>query len=288
MNTRFLQILSCLSFIYVRCCLTLVPGKYFDRIFIMVFENQGWNDVNKNPDFMNLANKGLLLSQYTACTHPSQGNYICLVAGDNLGITDDDKHDLPQNHIGDLLDVKNINWRAYQEDYPNKCFTDDRRPYMRKHNPFISFTNVNTNESRCANIVDESQLDIDLQSPSTMPQFMFYTPNMNNDGHDTSLEYLTEYLTKFLNERLDKFPENTLIVITFDEADPPGEPDYDPNHIVTFLLGSMITQGTEDRDIYTHASITRLVEENWDLGTLGRKDSTANIMFPIKSLKFLS
>ena len=265
---------------------SLVPGKYFDRIFLIIFENQGYNDVVQNQDFKNFADKGLLLTQFYARTHPSQPNYITILAGETMGVSDDNNHDVDATNIVDLLEAKDVSWRSYNENYPGDCYTGSKSgKYARKHTPFISFLNIQTDSLRCSKIVSSEQLDTDLSDPENLPQFLFYTPNLNNDGHDTNLLTAGKFLTSFFDSRLDKFPSNTLLIVTWDEGE---GADKTSNHIYTALAGSMIPKGTTDNTNYGMASFTRLIEENWDLGSLGRGDVDANIMFPLKNSGFLS
>jgi hypothetical protein len=42
------------------------------------------------------------------------------------------------------------------------------------------------------------------------------------------------------------------------------------------LLGSMVKAGSTESERYTHYSVLRTVEENFDLGTLGSSDVTAS------------
>jgi len=275
-----IQFITSLLLLFLLPTLSLTPGKYFDRIFIVFFENEGFANVNTNSDFTYLGNLGLLLAHYSGCAHPSQPNYVCLAAGDPLTVTDDTNYNLDGPMIADLLDAKGISWKLYQENYPNgSCFTGDNGDYRRKHNPFISFNSIHNNATRCANIVPGSNFDGDFNSDN-LPQFMFYTPNMQNDGHDSSLDVAGKFAKNFFDTYLTKFPNRTLIVVTFDEADPVGSPDYIPNHIVTILLGDLVVPGSVDWNHFSHPSITRLVEENWGLGSLGRRDATSAIMFP--------
>lgn len=270
---------SCKSF-------SLVPGKYFDRIFFILFENQGYSDVVKNQDFKSFADKGLLLTQFYARTHPSQPNYITILAGETMGVSDDKNHDVDATNIVDLLEAKSVSWKSYNENYPGDCYAGSRSgKYARKHTPFISFLNIQTDSLRCSKIVSSEQLDIDLNNPENLPQFLFYTPNLNNDGHDTDLPTAGKFLTSFFDSRLDKFPSNTLLIVTWDEGE---GVDKTSNHIYTALAGSMIPKGMTDSTNYGMASFTRLIEENWDLGSLGRGDVDANIMFPLKNARFLS
>lgn len=52
----------------------LIHGKYFDRFVVIVLENTNYDDAMKLPYLANLGNghNGVLLSQYSAVSHPSQ------------------------------------------------------------------------------------------------------------------------------------------------------------------------------------------------------------------------
>eukprot|EP01120_Amphizonella_sp_Union-15-10_P012329 TRINITY_DN5453_c0_g2_i1.p1 TRINITY_DN5453_c0_g2~~TRINITY_DN5453_c0_g2_i1.p1 ORF type:complete len:307 (-),score=60.37 TRINITY_DN5453_c0_g2_i1:72-935(-) len=243
----------------------------FERIFIIQFENQPYIFVEWNSDFIRWAKLGVFLTNYYAITHPSQPNYWCQVAGDFFDYHEDSLVNLNHTNLVDLLEAKGITWKAYEEDYPGNCFAGEvEGKYYRKHNPFISFDSVRNSPQRCAKIVNASELDDDL-AKGTLPQYSYYTPNIDNDGHDTGLDYAGRFLTSFMSQRLDKFPNGTLIVITWDEDD-----YLDFNHIYTAVLGSMVVPGTKDDTPYTHYSLLRTVEDNFGLGSLGRNDAQAN------------
>jgi acid phosphatase len=55
----------------------------------------------------------------------------------------------------------------------------------------------------------------------TLPQWSFITPNMTNDGHDTTIAFAANWARNFLTPLLQNpyFTNNTLIVLTFDEDD---------------------------------------------------------------------
>jgi hypothetical protein len=213
---------------------------------------------------------GRVLSNFHATTHPSQPNYIAMVAGDFLDVVSNDNLNLEEEHVGDLLDKKGVSWISYQEDFPGNCSLDTvKGNYVRKHNPFISFSNVKGNKARCdERIVNQTQFEVDMAS-GNVPGYMFYTPNMQNDGHDTSVSFAGAYLKVFMDKNLKRFPPRTLVVITFDEDDD----HMSPNRVLTILIGDMIQNGTENSNCYHHYSLLRLVEDNWDLGTLGRNDA---------------
>src|SRR6185503_13744968 len=102
-------------------------------------------DAVKMPYLAALAKRGALLSNDHAEVHPSQPNYIAMIAGSSHGVDDDRRVTLDERHIGDLLEEHGLTWKVYAEDYPGHCFLGSSRGlYARKHVPFPSFKNVQT------------------------------------------------------------------------------------------------------------------------------------------------
>ena len=62
--------------------------KAFDRVFIVMFENETVDAVRANPYMLNLESRGVRLSQYFGVTHPSQPNYIASTCGAALVFDD--------------------------------------------------------------------------------------------------------------------------------------------------------------------------------------------------------
>ncbi|CEP08206.1 hypothetical protein [Parasitella parasitica] len=259
-----------------------MKGKYFDRVVIIVMENQDYGVAYKNK-FLQGLNKeygnGIMLTNYLATTHPSQPNYIAMISGSTKGTKEDDESNIDRKTIVDLLEAKGISWKTYQEDYPGNCNKKmDIDKYARKHNPFMSFKNISTNKKRCAKIVNSKQLDKDISSNS-VPQFVFYTPNIDNDAHDTDMKFGSNWLKKFLSKRINQkaFNENTMFVLTFDEDDGAS----DNNKVLTVLFGPDFhpkSKSNKDNTKYTHYSLLKTIEDNWDLGDLGQNDKKANII----------
>lgn len=112
---------------------------------------------------------------------------------------------------------------------------------------------------------------------SALPQWMFITPNMVNDGHDTSVDFAADWLEFWLVPLLNdtRFITNrTLLLLTFDET----ETYTENNRVFTVLLGGegvipKSLTGTTDSTYYTHYSPLSTVEANWGLGSLGRGDT---------------
>ncbi|KAI8092571.1 phosphoesterase family-domain-containing protein [Halteromyces radiatus] len=255
----------------------LIPGRFFDRVVIFIFENQDFSKVVKNKYFASLPKKhnGVLLTNYLATTHPSQPNYIALISGSTKGTNQDDKSDINRQNIVDLLEKKKISWKSYQEDYPGHCNTKmDINNYARKHNPFMSFVNISKNKKRCANIVNSKQLDEDIKN-NAVPQFVFYTPNLKNDAHDTNIKYASKWFKKYLEKRINNkaLNKNTMFAVTFDEDDGGGN-----NKVYTALFGPDFHRNkhsSTDSQRYNHYSLLRTIEDNWNLGTLKQNDAKA-------------
>lgn len=133
---------------------------------------------------------------------------------------------------------------------------------------------MRNNATRCAKIVNSAELDSDL-AKGTLPNWSYFTPDINNDGHNTNVTYAGNWLKNFLTPRLSKFPAGTLIVISWDEDDYTQK-----NQILVSLLdpqGSIFAPGSQDKRPYNHYSLLATVERNWGLPNLGREDATASV-----------
>ena len=240
-----------------------------------------------------LASKGITLSNYNAVTHPSLPNYVAAIGGDYFGINNDNFHALPSNisSLIDLLEDKGISWGEYQEDMPYSGFAgsgfrnqkNGRNDYVRKHNPAIMFDSVATNEDRRACIKNLTMFEQDLQT-NKLPQWLFITPNMTSDGHDTSVTVAGAWTRAFLDPlmRNPNFMNNTLVLITWDE----NHTYPKQNRVHSILLGDSVPTnlvGTTDDAFYSHYSEISTVCANWDLHTLGRYDVGANVFSVVAS-----
>jgi len=253
-----------------------IAGLKFDRFFMMMFENHGYAQCMQNAFWKQLSAQGLALENFTAISHPSQPNYVSQIGGDTLGCVNDNNIDINATNLVDLLEAKGISWKTYQEAYTPKAGGDCETKaslgtYHRKHNPFMSFIDISKNKARCQKIVNSAQLDADIAA-NQLPQFTYYTPDINNDAHDTNLDYAGKYLKAWLDKYMNipNFTRNTLVLITFDEDE-----YLEGNHVYAVMLGQYVTPGTTDGGAYTHYSIAKSMEINWGLDNLGRHDATA-------------
>lgn len=247
-------------------------SPHFKKIIWIVFENANYASALAQPDFAKLAERGALFQNFSGEAHPSQANYIAMISGSTWGVRDDGNVDLDQKHLGDLLEAAQLDWRVYADDYPGNCFKGSRNlGYARKHNPFISFTNVSANPERCKKIKSSAGFDLDLMN-ERLPDFSMYIPSLKNDGHDTSVDFAGRWLTsRFAN--LLAAPDglkDTLLIVTFDESS-----SSKPNKIYTVLVGDSVKAGVKVPEPHNHVSLLKLVEDELQIGNLGSGDAQA-------------
>jgi len=245
----------------------------FKKIFIVIFENSEADKTLEQPTFKALANQGAYLNDFRAITHPSQPNYIAMTSGSTHGIKDDKPYIINAENIVDLLEKKNISWKVYAEDYPGNCDPVEKiGKYARNHNPFISYKNIRDNPKRCAKIVKGSELAKDIKS-NNLPDFSFYIPNIDDNGHNTSVTYADHWLKTTMVPLLNdpKFMHDMLFIITFDEGD--NKHPTPENKIYTLFYGNMVKKKTINHE-YNFYNMLRTIEDEWKLGTLKQHDIT--------------
>jgi hypothetical protein len=95
----------------------LAPGKHFERVLIIVLENQDYSSSMSNEFLAKLATKGTSFTNFKNLYHPSYPNYLAMIAGSYFGTRSDHQISFPDDPehktIGDLLD-----WKNYAENYP--------------------------------------------------------------------------------------------------------------------------------------------------------------------------
>eukprot|EP00456_Euglypha_rotunda_P052219 TRINITY_DN42094_c0_g1_i3.p1 TRINITY_DN42094_c0_g1~~TRINITY_DN42094_c0_g1_i3.p1 ORF type:complete len:277 (+),score=28.57 TRINITY_DN42094_c0_g1_i3:64-894(+) len=267
--------------------LAMAHAQSWPKFFIMMFENHGYDQVLSNPGWSGIIQNSLLLTSYYAVTHPSQPNYIAQAAGSYFNISTDNNVNLPYKNLVDLLDSHGHSWMAYQEDYTPQLNGDCNTimgsgKYRRRHNPWMSFTDITGNLTRCQRIVNETVFESHVKA-NQLPEFSYYTPDIDNDSHNRDLDFSSNYLQNWLKTWYAPYPnswKDVLFMITFDEDE-----KAENNHIVAFFLNQCVSPGTQGGN-YTQYSVTRWVETNWNLGSLGTNDAIAsawNDAIPYKS-----
>ncbi|TAL47821.1 hypothetical protein EPN87_02080, partial [archaeon] len=263
----------------------------FDYILVISAENHGLNEVFPAMPYMtSLANTYGLSTQYTTSIVPSLPNYLALFSGQTWGC--DGYDGLPNSNnctdkawnstnanLVDRLEAKGITWKAYMEDMPSNCYTDNIGNYAVRHNPFVYFSDIATNQSRCEKVVPAGVNDItllnDLRSTETASNFMWLTPNLCNGMHDCSVgtgdKYLSELVPKILSSNVF-MTQKAVIFLFFDEPGSGG------SQIYAAWVGPAAKKAYQSAKSYTHYSFLKTVEANWGLPNITSNDGNALAM----------
>jgi phosphatidylinositol-3-phosphatase len=287
----------------------------FKHIFIIMMENTGIEALLGNPKApwinQEIQTSGVA-GNYFGVTHPSQPNYIAATSGALNGVLNDNDKTVDVPNIVDQLESHGKTWTAYMQSL-SLCATKldhacGNQLYERKHNPFVSYLDVQNNPARMANIVDFSQLSTDLAN-NTVSNYVWISPDQCHDMHGraatpddpcdfSQVQSLISAGDSFLSSTVAQITASpvwrdgsSVIYITWDESDftgtgfqgfgddrgccdsPAGQGG---GHVLTLV----ITQHSDARAsfvLYNHYSLLASVEDNWHLGCLANTCDTANV-----------
>jgi phospholipase C len=331
---RFRPAFAAAAFAWAAAAALPAPAPASPKIshaFVVFMENQGFDDVighddaNGNPDtpmITALATKYGLASLYFGVTHPSLPNYLTLVAGDYLGVQDDNQscfatggrvkgcHGFAGPNIVDALEAKKLTWLEFEQSMPSAGYLGVDYPasaplYYQKHNPLVYFKDIVTNANRLANI---QPLPADgtlgpltqlLSNPKTAPNFMFIVPDECHDMHGTSAcsnndqllqegdAYVGALFTAITSS--PTWDENSALVIVWDENDYSSNlgcclsPTIGGGHIASIVITKKNNQGMRSADLFNHYSLLLTLEEGFGLPKL-RNTMNTKALTPLWSI----
>lgn len=288
--------------------------KNFQHVFIIMMENTGYKSLIGNPNapWINSAAATYgLATNYFGVSHPSQPNYIAATSGSTNGVTGDSNVTLNVTNIVDQLEANGKTWKAYMQSLSlcngnllaSAC---GNQLYERKHDPFVSYADVQSNPARMANIVDLSQFAANLAN-NMVPAYSWISPDQCHDMHGrgapasdpcsfsneqqliaTGDAFLSSTVGQIMNS--SAWNGNSVIFITWDESDftgtgPSGFGDTsgccDANpgggHVVTLTISHSDHSARTSSVAYNHYSMLATIEGGWKLGCLGFTCDTANV-----------
>jgi hypothetical protein len=246
----------------------------FRHVFIIVLENHEYDEVIGNPTapYINqLARENGLATGAFGVTHPSLPNYMALIGGETFFTSDCVGCLTPAANIADRIEGAGRTWAAYMEDMPAPCGTTDSGLYVAKHNPFVHYSNIAGNATRCnASVVPFSRFSADL-SRNTLADYVWISPNLCNDMHDCPVATGDAWLASVVPQILQSaaFTDSVLFV-TFDE----GTSSIGGGGRIPLIVASRWTApGLKSATTATHYSVLRTIEDAWRLAPLGQSAS---------------
>src|SRR6266576_1375971 len=257
-------------------------GSSFDHIIIIAMENQNYPDVlgdgtpagcptGTAPFLCSL----LLLSSTIPSYHSygatssisgcSAACYVALISGDTYGVGDGYSCCLSCSTLVDQMQSAGLTWQAYCE---SGC------PRGNDHFPFTGFaSDANSPYIFTGSSVTTSQF-ITTANSANPPNLLWFTPTDNHNMHDNSVSSGDSYLKKFLvgngtvltpasgsllaSSLFTNSQYRTLLYLWWDEYDPSPNVEY----------GNMIKKGYTSTASYDEFNSLRMLETNWNLGTL--------------------
>lgn len=226
------------------------------------------------------------LTGYYAVCHPSAPNYLALTSGQSLQCGSDAYTNYTsQPNLFGLLQSAGESWTAYAESMPTACDTSDSGEYAVRHNPAPYYGDLGGGApgSACrTHDLPIANLTQDFPYNATPPNFTFITPNLKNDGHDTSAGVADWFLSQFVSKLVNQtWFSSTAIFVVYDESygsDPDSGYDGLVGGPVYMAAVSPYSEGVGavDRVNSSHYNLLSTVEWLLDLpGTGTGNDSTA-------------
>ena len=174
-----------------------------------------------------------------------------------------------------LVDRAGETWAAYMESMPTPCDNRSSGAYSVAHDPFVDYHYISGAPSYCATHV----LNLDAWNASvargTLPNYVWITPNVYDDGHNTSVAFADHWLAGFLSPFLNSTLASTSVVfVTYDSNASGGGSPKEGNGPVYFVAVSpYAARGFSSTGEYSHYNLLTTTE--WLLG-LGHTNHNDN------------
>ena len=233
-----------------------------DHVVVVILENEQRSSIMGSaqaPYLKELVARGANLTHSYGVTHPSQPNYLALFSGSTQGVT---SNACPQrfpkaDNLGHQLRAAGFSFAGYADSMPKVGFIGCvSGRYQRKHNPWVSFTNLPASVNR-----PFSDFPRDYRK---LPTVSFVSPNMCHSMHDCSIRTGDRWMKKHL-DRYARWAtrHNSWLVVTFDE-----NAGGTVNPIPTIIVGDHVRPGRYVQKI-NHYTLLRTIEDAYGLRALG-------------------
>lgn len=261
------------------------PEQPPSHIVIIVNENKTFSSIVDNPAapfINNLMHQYATARNYHAVANPSLPNYIALTSGTTAGITTDcnppsSTCQADVTPISSAIERSGRTWKVYAEGMPSPCTKTNSGDYVVKHNPFLYYPKVTSDQQRCEqHVVPLTDLNKDLENTASLPNYAFIIPDNCNNMHECSIEKGDTWLSQKVSAILASpafTQRRSLLVITWDEG------DQNDNHVPMIFAGSLVKRSYSSDTYYTHYSLLHTIEGLWQLTSLGEEDEKAPLMY---------
>src|SRR5437867_280324 len=275
-------------------------GSSFDYIVTILMENNGYCEVittcgGGGPYQTSLAaayglagtcqsDSACSIGGYSAIDHPSEGNYVQLISGDDYGFTGDCGYCPARTSAANIIDrieASGRTWDAWFEGGSGSGTCSAHPPRGGDHYAFITFTDIQTNAARCSHLLSttastDTQFLAELNS-ATPSNYIWLTPTDSNNCHDTAMSFCDNYLKTLVPKILSSTlftTKKAALWIQYDE----GNSKYPHDFVHGSWSGPVVKTGYVGTGSYNHYSILKTLEVVWGLSSLTSNDANANPM----------
>jgi hypothetical protein len=289
------------------------------HVFVVSLASSGYDAAfGTTPQMPYLATtlrpQGTLLSGYSLLDTAALPNSVAAIGGQPP--TTDTKANCPDYGkcvysaetltLPDQLGIAKFSWRAYMESMvnletgqPDDCVYPQPGAtaapplggYAPQLNPFVYFHSLLDLGDCSANDVPLTELEKDLKTLKSTPNYSYISPNLCNagvtgqcavgtpDGAASADAFLAALVPKILAS--PAFKEDGLLMITFGQANPaPIDPATgvavpatgDPKKVGTLLVSQFVSPGSTDAVAYDPYSLLASTEDLFGLSHLGKTE----------------
>jgi phospholipase C len=282
----------------------------YQHIFVIVEENHSYNQIIGNkaaPNFDAWAQTYASATSYFGTIHPSEGNYVAMVGGNDYNIEDDapyTQHTTANPSLAQQLEAAGLSWKGYFQSMPSPGFTSTCYPtdtclYASKHNGFMNFAAIQNSPTELAKLVPDTQFAADLSSGKA-PNFSFIVPDQCHDMHGLSSctpktqadligvadAYAQNVVSEITSSPLWSSSANNAIVIIWDEGvSNQGCCDASPGggNVPAIVITNHGPRGVQDGTPYNHYAFLLTIQQAFGIGCLQLTCDTVNVtpMIPL-------
>ena len=209
------------------------PRTIAPHVMLIIEENRGYGatlgSCSSDPYLCSLAAQYASYTSWYAVAHPSAPNYLAIESGSTQGVGSDCTPDgggcgpYGARDLGTQLSAAGLPWVAYMEGMPTPCArVASSGAYAEKHDPFMYFSGER-GAGCTAHVLPypgAARMVATLDGGAA-PDFVWITPNVEDDMHDGSVARGDAWLRSNLSGVLASswFADQGTVIITMDEND---------------------------------------------------------------------
>jgi phosphatidylinositol-3-phosphatase len=245
---------------------------------VVMLENRGYTATlgtcSADPYLCSLASSYASVTGWTGVTHPSEPNYVAVESGGIQGCTSDTAcaaFSVTAPDLGAQLTTQGVPWVSWQESIPSACYTGQTSgTYALKHS-FGGFFAADKTPCRILPYPG-SAAAVSTLTGTAPPDFVWITPNLQDDMHDGSVQQGDAWLKSNIAPVLASpwFTDgNATVIVTMDES-------FAGPTVPMVVISSAAAGKGHVAMSGNHYGLLRTIEETYGLPLLGNAANAAN------------